>query len=117
DPAWAGRRTRRGHIGLAAARREARSARPDMTRTQRLRAPAHDVGIPLGHTITGTSSARNRPIVLPWEQAGALVLGEPGTRKSTLLEGIITQLPGPAVVVSTKTELADDTGTARRRSD
>lgn len=113
DSAWAGWKTRRQHIGLYAARHQARISRPDMTRTERMRARASEVGIPVGSTVSGPSTARGKPIVLPFELGGALVLGEPGSRKSTLLGGIVTRLPGASVVVSTKTEFVHKTGRAR----
>lgn len=110
---WAGRRDRRKTIGLAAARSSARNSRPDWKLRDRVRAHATEVGIPLGRTVSGPRSARGHRAVLSWEEGGALVLGEPGSRKSTFLAGVVTGAPGTQVVVSTKDEFLTGTWEAR----
>jgi hypothetical protein len=110
---WAGARDRRRTVGLAAARRLAAIARPDLNPAQRLFARPSEVGIEVGITISGPATARGHRIVIPWETGGALVLGEPGARKSTFLAGVATRAPGAQVVVSTKPELLNATWAAR----
>lgn len=112
-PEWAGRRDRRRTIGLPAARAMAGSTRPDLSRWEALRAPAAEVGIPVGTTVSGPRSARGHEIVISWEEGGALVLGEPGSRKSTFLASVVVGAPGPQIVVSTKPELMTATWVSR----
>lgn len=110
---WAGRRDRRRTIGVPAARSLAAISRPGMTWRERLRAHPAEVGIPVGRTVSGPWSARGHQIVIPWEEGGALVLGEPGSRKSTFLAGVVVGAPGAQVVVSTKDEFLRRTWQAR----
>jgi type IV secretion system protein VirD4 len=114
SPEWAGRKTRREYIGQPAARRLAKIARPDLTWWERQRAVSNEIGIPIGRTIAGPRGQRKKPIVLPFETSGMLVLGEPGSRKSTFLAGIVASAPGAEVVVSTKPEFI--TGCAKARA-
>lgn len=110
---WAGRSDRRRTIGLPAARAMAGSTRPDLSRWEALRAPAAEVGIPVGTTVSGPRSARGHEVVISWDEGGALVLGEPGSRKSTFLASVVVGAPGAQVVVSTKPELMTATWLAR----
>jgi hypothetical protein len=110
---WAGHGDLRASVGLSAARRSAARSRPDLTAWDRRRANAASVGITLGRTVSGTGLARGRKIVVPWESGSLLVLGEPGSGKSTHLAGIVAQAPGAQVVVSTKDELMAGTWEAR----
>ncbi|OQO88993.1 hypothetical protein B1813_22845 [Saccharomonospora piscinae] len=110
---WAGRTDRRKTIGLAAARAGAAGTRPDLTRWEALRAPAAEVGIPVGTTVSGPRSARGHEVVISWDEGGALVLGEPGSRKSTFLASVVVGAPGAQVVVSTKPELMEATWLSR----
>lgn len=110
---WARRSDRRKYVGTAAARKAAKSARPDLSLIARRTAAPYEVGIPVGKTISGPSSARGKQIVVGWQTGGMLILGEPGSRKSTFLAGVSTNLPGAAVIVSTKPELIAATHQAR----
>lgn len=110
---WAGWRDRRKSIGLSAARMMASVSRPGMTRVERWRAHSTEVGIAVGATVSGPRAARGHQIVVSWEEGGALVLGEPGSRKSTFLAGVIVGAPGAQVVVSTKDEFLTRTWESR----
>lgn len=110
---WAGRRDRRKYIGVGAGRMMAKNSRPGMTFVDRLRAHPTELGIPVGKTVAGPSSARGKKILVTWEEGGALVLGEPGSRKSTFLAGVVVGAPGAQVVVSTKDEFLTGTWEAR----
>ncbi|MCP2256300.1 Type IV secretion-system coupling protein DNA-binding domain-containing protein, partial [Prauserella aidingensis] len=109
---WATLEDRRHRIGLSAARRRARGPRANLSRWQRRTAPAAEVGIPVGKTVSGPRFSRGRQAVLPWEDAGLLIIGSQGRRKSTALKGMVAGVPGSAVVVSTKDEFIRDCGGA-----
>src|SRR5690606_22136033 len=68
---------------------------------------------PVGTTVSGPRSARGHEVVISWDEGGALVLGEPGSRKSTFLASVVVGAPGAQVVVSTKPELMTATWLAR----
>ncbi|MER7015849.1 TraM recognition domain-containing protein [Saccharopolyspora sp. NPDC000359] len=110
---WATARDLWRNSGAAAARRSGRQTRPSFSAWACARRPLTEFGMVLGDVITGPRSARGRAMVAGWER-GVLVIGEPGTFKSTLLAGGVLDFPGPLMVVSTKNEFITGTADVRR---
>lgn len=109
---WASFRDLWKHSGSFAARRAGRNTRPSFDAWTCWRRPLTDFGAVLGTAITGSRWVRGRRVVSSWERS-MLVIGEPGTYKSTLLAGQVLDFPGPLMVVSTKSEFLSGTGEVR----
>lgn len=109
---WATLRDLWNVSGAAAARRSGKNTRPSFSAWTCWRRPVTEFGAVLGRAVTGSRLARGRRVVNTWER-GVLVIGEPGTRKSTLLAGHVIDFPGPLAVISTKSEFLNGTGELR----
>lgn len=110
---WQTLRDLRKFTGALAARHAGKWTRPSLSPWQRMRLPLTEFGAVLGQAVTGDGvGSAGRTVVNNWER-GMLVVGQPGTFKSTLMTGFCLDAPGPAVISSTKAELWDDTAVVR----
>lgn len=113
---WLGLRQWWGTASPRAARRLARnrgaplSAAVDPRPWGRRRAACG--GAQVGRVVSGSLLVRGRAVCSPWSR-GVLVVGPPGSGKSSWLVGPVLDAPGPAYVSSTKTELVDLTSALR----
>lgn len=112
---WASARDLWNHSGAAAARRSGRTTRPSFDTWACWRRPITEFGAVLGKAVTGSRWVRGRKVVNGWER-GMLVIGEPGSFKSTLLAGSVLDFPGPLMVASTKAEFWTGTSEVRARN-
>lgn len=76
------------------------------------RRPAAVYGAQVGRVVSGWLWVRGRAVFSPWSR-GILVLGPPGSGKSSWLVRPILDAPGAAYVSSTKTELVQMTAQLR----
>lgn len=100
---WVTGQDLRRYSGTRAARSSARTTRPSLSTRERWSQPVSALGVPLGVIQTGSAWVRSRTLTTGFEKS-ALLVGEPGTFKSTLVANMIMDFPGPAVVVSPKVE-------------
>lgn len=97
----------------AATKRATRSVNPPAPRLAGAAArPVNRHGAMLGRLVTGPLLIRGRRVLSAWTR-GILMLGPPGSGKTSMLVGLVLDAPGAAYVSSTKTELFDLTADFR----
>lgn len=95
---WAAARIARTRVPVTATDRGGEDPRPLPRRW------ASRYGVRVGRVVSGGWPVRGLPVYSPWSRSG-LVVGPPGSGKSSWLIDPILDAPGPAYVSSTKTEL------------
>lgn len=97
----------------AATKRATRSVNPPAPRLAGAAArPVNRHGAMLGRLVTGPLLIRGCRVLSAWTR-GILMLGPPGSGKTSMLVGLVLDAPGAAYVSSTKTELFDLTADFR----
>lgn len=97
----------------AATRRATRAVNPPAPRVDGTAArPVNRHGAMLGRLVTGPLLIRGLRVLSAWTR-GILMLGPPGSGKTSMLVGLVLDAPGAAYVSSTKTELFDLTADFR----
>ena len=106
---WLGWRQLHAVAGAGAVRRQAAAIRPGLTKRG---IPVTACGAMAGRVVSGSVLVRHRAVYSPCSR-GILVVGPPGSGKSSWLVGPILDAPGAAYVSSTKTELVAMTSRLR----
>ncbi|ALE86543.1 type IV secretory system conjugative DNA transfer family protein [Pseudonocardia sp. HH130629-09] len=97
----------------AATKRATRAVNPPAPRVDGTAArPVNRHGAMLGRLVTGPLLIRGLRVLSAWTR-GILMLGPPGSGKTSMLVGLVLDAPGAAYVSSTKTELFDLTADFR----